>query len=133
MDYSLVSNNYEGNIPSTIQFNNLNVDEIYDLLLDTQYLLLPSTTECLSLVVGEAQVCGCIPIVLETEMLEHDQFSLSHKCFDIASFNQAIPKPFTKGKLLVDVDSSSIRPQPQPWLIERVRRDRKQLSLLFGG
>jgi hypothetical protein len=57
MDYSVVSNNYEGNIPSTIQFNNLNVDEIYDLLLDTQYLLLPSTTECLSLVVGEALKC----------------------------------------------------------------------------
>ena len=128
MDYSVVSNNYEGNIPSTIQFNNLNVDEIYDLLLDTQYLLLPSTTECLSLVVGEAQVCGCIPIVLETEMLEHDQFSLSHKCFDIASFNQAIQTVY-KGKLLVDVDSSSIR-HSQPWHIERVR---KQLSLLFGA
>jgi hypothetical protein len=60
-------------------------------------------------------------------MLEHDQFSLSHKCFDIASFNQAIQTVY-KGKLLVDVDSSSIR-HSQPWHIERVR---KQLSLLFG-
>lgn len=61
-------------------------------------------------------------------MLEHDQFSLSHKCFDIASFNQAIQTVY-KGKLLVDVDSSSIR-HSQPWHIERVR---KQLSLLFGA
>lgn len=127
MDYSVVSNNYENEIPSVMQFNNLNINEIYNLLLDTQYLLLPSTTECLSLVVGEAQVCGCIPIVLETKDLEHEQFELSYKCFSTKDFNDTILKIINNEQIIYEniLDSKF----EQPWHIKRVL---KQLEFIYG-
>lgn len=50
------------------------MNEVHNCLRSAQFLLLPSTTECISLVVGEALVNGCIPIVLDTENEEHQQF-----------------------------------------------------------
>ncbi len=127
MDYVVASGSLPDNIPAIQVFNNLNIEEIYSLLLNTQYLLLPSVTECLSLVVGEAQVCGCIPVVLETAYLEHEQFPLSKKCFTIDEFNNYILKIYN-GNNRVDYNVPD-KVLEQPWHIQRVKN---QLLFLFG-
>jgi len=125
LDYTITSTDNE--LLTNKNYKNLNTNEIYDLLLDTKYLLLPSNTECISLVVGEAQTCGCIPIVLETEFLEHEQFKLSYKCFNTDSFNETINK-IINGEKIVNVNSSLIKNLSQEWHIERVK---KQLETIF--
>ncbi|NCC70282.1 hypothetical protein EOM09_01735 [bacterium] len=125
LDYCIankISNNYE--IPYKEIFNNLNTNEIYEILLDTKYLLLPSTTECISLVAGEAEACGCIPIVLENSYLVHEQFKSSIKCFNIEEFNNTILKIYNNEF----INSNTINCEQQ-WHINRVK---KQLELLFG-
>jgi hypothetical protein len=120
MDYGIISSVDEKylDIPANEVYNNL----------DTKYLLLPSTTECLSLVVGEAQVCGCIPIVLDTDYLEHEQFELAIKCFHVTEFENMIKKTlyenYTNGKNNTDKKYS------QPWHIKRVKQ---HLEVFFGS
>lgn len=69
----------------------VDMNEIYRNLRSTKFLLLPSTTECISLVVGEALTNGCIPIVLDTkEGEEHDQFMNCATAYSSGEFNEAM-------------------------------------------
>jgi len=75
LDYCFTTIEYSGlEIPAKSITRDASTLEVYEQLLETKFLILPSTTECFSLVVGEALVNGCIPIVLESEYLEHEQF-----------------------------------------------------------
>lgn len=66
------------------------LDKVYKLLSNSKYLLLPSTTECISLVAGEALVNGCIPVVYETNEKIHEQFFNCITCHSMNDFNEKI-------------------------------------------
>jgi hypothetical protein len=56
------------------QIGNAKIDDMYSYLRSTKYLLLPSISECISLVVGEALANGCIPVIMDSKAGEHGQF-----------------------------------------------------------
>lgn len=45
-------------------FYDANINKVYEILQNSKYAVIPSITECLCLVVGEALVNGCIPVIL---------------------------------------------------------------------
>jgi len=108
--------------------NNLTIDLIYDQLKYSKFLVLPSTTECLSLVVGEAMVNGCIPLVLESECVEHEQFSKFAKLF----FN--VNDMFDHMIKYSDNDVNNYRKEMFDWSNERfcINRCLYELKQLFG-
>ncbi|MFA5052933.1 MAG: hypothetical protein WC565_02670 [Parcubacteria group bacterium] len=93
MDFVFVNIIDDGYSPDTIAktgFKDANVGDIAGYLRKTEYLLVPSTTECITLVAGEALVNGCIPIVLETEQEEHKQFINCITAYSPEEFNNVI-------------------------------------------
>lgn len=132
IDYACISSIEKdyNTCPIKEQYTNLPIDKVYDLLLETRYLLLPSTTECLSLVVGEAQACGCTSIVLETEDKEHDQFSLVNMNYTIAEFISQINSILEYPDIQVKVNNiKSYKELESIWHIARVKQ---YLIHLFG-
>lgn len=96
---------YLSEIEEGYKFNNLiekyktnkSITEVYKLLKKSKFLLLPSTTESISLVAGEALVNGCIPIVYEDERKIHEQFINCISASSANNFNKKISELKNKG------------------------------------
>ena len=108
--------------------NNLTIDLIYEQLKYSKYLILPSTTECLSLVVGEAMVNGCIPVVLESKFVEHEQFGKYSNLF----FNTHDMYDFILDT--IDCDVSQHRKEMFNWANEKysINKCLYELKQFFG-
>ncbi|MFA6896587.1 MAG: hypothetical protein WC242_05325 [Candidatus Paceibacterota bacterium] len=84
----LENNNYN-KIVKKVKFNQ-SADKVFGLLANSEYLLLPSKSECIGLVIGEALVAGCIPIIHEAKDRPQEQFYNAIKCHSMNEFNQKI-------------------------------------------
>lgn len=88
MDYVFVNHIDDGYSPETVAkvgIKNANIGQIEEYFKKTKYLLVPSTTECITLVAGEALANGCIPLTLESYRDEHEQFV---NCLPARSVNE---------------------------------------------
>jgi len=58
---------------------NLPIQHVYELYRQAQYLIMPSDTECLSLIVGEALANGCTPLVYDQGTV-YNQYQIPKSC-----------------------------------------------------
>ncbi|MFA4999622.1 MAG: hypothetical protein WC519_02775 [Parcubacteria group bacterium] len=93
MDFVFVNvldDDYSPDTIAKVGYKDANIGHIGKYLRQTKYLLVPSTTECITLVAGEALVNGCIPIVLETKQEEHKQFFNCIAAYSPEEFNNVL-------------------------------------------
>jgi len=93
LDYVITNHVDEGYSPATIAkigIKNANVGQIEEYFRKTKYLLVPSTTECITLVAGEALANGCIPLTLESYSDEHEQFVNCLSARSVDEFNKVL-------------------------------------------
>ena len=93
LDYVITNRVDEGYSPDSIAkvgFRDANVGQIEEYFRKTKYLLVPSTTECITLVAGEALANGCIPVTLESSGKEHEQFVNCITADSVQKFNEIV-------------------------------------------
>lgn len=121
--------NYDTEIIKKIK-ENQTTDKIYSLLKKSYYLLLPSTTECISFVVGEALVNGCFPIVFETKEQVHLQFFVGYRCYSMEEFVNLCQNLFQKKQKPPEWFYEEFVPFAQKfWSIEKTL---SELATVFG-
>lgn len=72
-------------------------DGVYEKLLDSHILLMPSTREGLGNVVIEAQACGCVPVASRLDgvtdmMIDHENTGMLVRVGDVEGFVEAISR-----------------------------------------
>jgi glycosyltransferase involved in cell wall biosynthesis len=133
MDVVIVSHLDDGYSPETVAdfgVKNADLGHITEYYRKAKFLLVPSTTECITLVAGEALANGCIPITLETKDEEHKQFFNCITPHSIDEFNKVI-----MGLSKSDHDPEEVNRQKifeftnKMWSIEKTL---EELRVIFG-
>lgn len=121
--------NYSPDIFKKISHNQL-IEKVYSFLSQATYILLPSTTECISLVIGEAIVNGCFPIVFETPEQVHQQFFVGYKLYSMEEFANLTLKIFQNQVLPPQEFYEKFVPFARDfWSIEKTLTE---LEIIFG-
>jgi hypothetical protein len=109
---------------------NRDLREVEEYMRNTEYLLLPSTTECISLVAGEALVNGCIPVVLDVQKDEHKQFFNCITSYSPEDFGEVVATLGERAGDLESIDRNRIFSfANKMWSIDKTL---EELRVIFG-
>jgi glycosyltransferase involved in cell wall biosynthesis len=134
MDYVFV-NHIDGDYsPETVAktgIKDANVGQIEEYFRKTKYLLVPSTTECITLVAGEALANGCIPVTLESYSDEHEQFVNCLTAQSVSEFNSILAELEKSGSDPKGIDRKrAFEFTNRMWSIEK---SIEELGTIFGA
>lgn len=133
IDVAIVSDLDNGYSPETIAnlgIKNANIGHITEYYRKAKFLLVPSTTECITIVAGEALANGCIPITLETPEEVHKQFFNCITPHSINEFNETVMKLSQSDSDPIEIKrEEAFKFTNRMWNIEKTL---EELRVIFG-